>query len=108
MGDRILVQETNLRLRTFTGEQIEMVGEVMVKAEHNEQVVELPLVLVRDREAPSLLGRDWLEQLKLDWNKIQQVTSPNDRVTKNTGSTCRIFLTWARHNKGSAGQVVIV
>ena len=45
----------------------------MVKVEYNEQVVKLPLVLVQDRDASSLLGRDWLEQLKLDWNKIQQV-----------------------------------
>ena len=41
MGDRIQVQETNLRLWTFTGDKIETVGEVMVKVEHNEQVVEL-------------------------------------------------------------------
>ena len=61
------------KFETWAGEQIETVGEVMVKVEYNEQVVKLPLVLVQDRDASSLLGRDWLEQLKLDWNKIQQV-----------------------------------
>ena len=37
--------------------------------EHLEQEEQLPLVVVAG-EGPSLLGRDWLSKLKLDWKTI--------------------------------------
>ncbi len=40
-----------------------------VKVEHREQEEQLPLVVVAG-EGPSLLGRDWLSKLKLDWKTI--------------------------------------
>ena len=40
--------------------------------EHNGQTVTLPLFVTRGA-GPSLLGRNWLEALKLDWQQIFSV-----------------------------------
>ena len=63
------VQPTNVKLCTYTGEEIPLVGRVTVKVQHREQEEQLSLVVVAG-ERPSLLGRDWLSKLKLDWKTI--------------------------------------
>ena len=63
------VQPTNVKLRTYTGEEIPVVGQVTVKVQHWEQEEQLCLVVVAG-EGPSLLSRDWLSKLKLDWKTI--------------------------------------
>ena len=44
-------------------------GRVTVKVQHRGQEELLSLVVVAG-EGPSLLGRDWLSKLKLDWKSI--------------------------------------
>ena len=46
-----------------------MVGELSVKVQCQEQVEQLPLVVAAGN-GPSLLRRDWLAKLKLDWSTI--------------------------------------
>ncbi len=60
------IQPAKLKLRTYTGEEVAVAGRLQVEVKHGSQQVKLPLVLVRG-QGPSLLGRDWLVQLKLDW-----------------------------------------
>ena len=57
------------KLRTYTGEEIPVMGRVTVKVQHRGQEEQLSLVVVAG-EGPSLLGRDWLSKLKLDWKSI--------------------------------------
>ena len=71
------VEKTKVRLQSFTGEQIAIAGEAHVQVEHNGQSARLQLVVVSDSSAPSLLGRDWLEVIRLDWHKIQKVSCPD-------------------------------
>ena len=40
-----------------------------MKVQCKEQVEQLPLVVIAG-DGPSLLGRDWLAKLKLDWSPI--------------------------------------
>ena len=49
-----------------------MVGTADVEVRHNSQTVTLPLIITRG-SGPSLLGRNWLTTLRLDWQKIFQV-----------------------------------
>lgn len=49
-----------------------VLGSTKVKAEHNGQTAELTLV-VTEGTGPSLLGRDWLVALKLNWQEILSV-----------------------------------
>ena len=63
------LQPTSAQLRTYTGESIKVLGCISVKVCHNSQEKCVPLLVVSG-EGPSLLGRDWLEQLKLDWTSV--------------------------------------
>lgn len=60
---------TNLRLRTYTGALVEPAGVAEVVVEHNGQSVLLPLY-VTEQGGPPLLGREWLQHVRLDWNAV--------------------------------------
>ena len=63
------LQKSNTVLRTYSGEQIRVVGNIDVSVKYNTQVVTLPLLVI-EGEGPSLLGRNWLKHIKLDWKSI--------------------------------------
>lgn len=65
----------NLKLRMYGGNSLTVTGKLSVPVEYNAQRKTLPLIVVK---APGgnitpLLGRDWLEELKLDWSCINRV-----------------------------------
>ena len=68
------IRNSTVTLRTYTGEDIKVVGAVQVEVEHQGERKELPLIVVHG-DGHSLLGRDWLAHLKLDWSTIFQVNS---------------------------------
>ena len=63
---------TKVKLRTYTGELIPVLGIATVTVIHHNQSKELEL-LVAAGTGPSLIGRDWLHELKLDWTTIHSV-----------------------------------
>ena len=59
----------------YTGDEIPVVvggGGVDVNIQHNGQCKRLPLIITRG-EGPSLLGRNWLGELRIDWRGIYKV-----------------------------------
>ncbi|KAK0156517.1 hypothetical protein N1851_000186 [Merluccius polli] len=66
------LKETKLSLRSYTGEKIKVAGVADVEVTYAQQVKTLPLVVVKGT-GPSLLGRGWLETLKLKWDEIKHV-----------------------------------
>ena len=69
-GESILeLQTTSVRLQTYTGEAIPVLGVAQVPVEHNGQRLTLPLIVTSGSGSP-LLGRDWLSALRLDWKTI--------------------------------------
>uniref|UniRef100_A0AAQ4NRX0 Gypsy retrotransposon integrase-like protein 1 n=1 Tax=Gasterosteus aculeatus aculeatus TaxID=481459 RepID=A0AAQ4NRX0_GASAC len=66
------IKQTNLLLKSYTGEKIKVVGVAEVEVNYERQVKTLPLVVVKGT-GPSLLGRGWLEALKLKWEEIKNV-----------------------------------
>ena len=66
-GEAPQLEKTSLRLRTYSGEELKVIGRAVVRVGCGGQVVEdLGLVVVGGK-GPSLLGRDWLGKLQLDW-----------------------------------------
>ena len=63
------VLSSNIRLKTYTGERIDVIGELMVNVSHHQQSESLPLIVV-DEEGPPLIGRNWLRRINLDWKTI--------------------------------------
>ena len=60
------------RLRTYTGEEIPVKGEIEVDVCHRDQQKRLTLI-VTEGNGPSLLGRNWLTELRLHWKTTYQV-----------------------------------
>ncbi len=65
---------SRVKLRTYSGESLEVLGQLTVNVCYKNQQQRLPLVVVQGN-GPSLLGRDWLSTLRLDWRELHQVTS---------------------------------
>ena len=63
------LQMSKACLRTYTGEKLKVVGEITVSVSYRQQLQQLSLLVVRG-QGPTLLGRDWLKYLKLDWNQL--------------------------------------
>ena len=77
-----VVNKTKARLSTYMGEAIAVAGTAEVQVEHNGHSVVLPLIITRE-EGPTLLGRNWLSVLKLEWQKISAVRSQPERTLYN-------------------------
>ena len=61
--------KSGLKLKTYTGEMVIPRGVGMVGVNYGIQNFRLPITVV-DGKVPALLGRDWLNHLKLDWNAL--------------------------------------
>ena len=59
-----------MTLCTYSGENLPVLGYVIVNVNHNE----LPLHVVK-RLGPSLFGRNWLEKIKIKWADTNVVSS---------------------------------
>ena len=69
---RPTITPAKVKLRTYTGELIPVLGVATVMVSHHNQSKVLEL-LVAAGTGPSLIGRDWLHELKLDWTTIHSV-----------------------------------
>ena len=57
------------RLRTYTGEEIPVKGEIEVDRDQHKRLT----LIVAEGNGPSLLGRNWLTELRLNWKTTYQV-----------------------------------
>ena len=64
-----LLVDTTTIFKTYSGEKITPEGKLLVCMEHNNQVKDLTLYVVKT-QGPALFGRDWLHQIQLDWKRI--------------------------------------
>ena len=64
------LQKTEVKLKTYTGESIPVIGTVNVHVKHKCQQEVLPVLVVKET-GPNLMGRDWLCKIKVDLGKIQ-------------------------------------
>ena len=61
-----------IKLKAYNGVRIPVYGEVHLPVVYEQQELVLPLTVV-DEDCLPLLGRNWLEQLKLNWCNIFHV-----------------------------------
>ena len=66
---KLPLQSLMVQLRMYTGETISVTGEILVKVQSGRQSHSFPLLIVPG-QGPSLLGRNWLLMLQLDWKNI--------------------------------------
>ena len=74
-GDGQELQKSELKLKTYTGEIVSPEGVGAVEVKYRNQKLESPITVVMGH-MPNLMGRDWLERLKLKWEEVFPVTAP--------------------------------
>ncbi len=65
----LTLSPSGITLHSYSGESIPVVGTVEVRVKYRDQEAILPLLVVKG-EGPSLLGRNWLSELRLNWHEI--------------------------------------
>ena len=71
--------KSNLILKTYTGEVINPEGVANVDVCYKDQYVKNLNLTVVPGNGPSLLGRDWLNSIRLYWHEVNKIStrSPN-------------------------------
>jgi len=66
------LQPSTIDLHTYSGEELKVLGSITVTADYQGQQEEIPF-LVEKGSGASLLGRNWLQKIRLDWQGICQL-----------------------------------
>ena len=78
------LKPAHMKLRTYMGELVKVLGTVDVVVKYEGQENELSILVV-EGSGPSLLGRDWLKEVKLDWKKLFKMNMDEKQVESRLG-----------------------
>ena len=95
-----VLEYSDVVLRTYSGDLLKVMGEVNVEVDYNNQSKVLPLVVV-DGDGPSLMGRNWLKQIKLDWAAVYSCRSECDKVIRSFSNVFKEELGLIRNTKAT-------
>ena len=59
-------------LKTYSRERLTVFGELQTQVQYKDQTKVLNLLVV-EGDDPSLLGRDWLKHIQLNWKQITTI-----------------------------------
>ena len=76
---RVPLEKSQIKLRTYTGETLDVIGQAQVEVTYQNQTANLPIQIVKG-QGPSLFGRNWLRDIKLNWGSIKKINSDLDNV----------------------------
>ena len=68
------LQNTDVTLRNDSGEKVPILGKISVPVKYSSNVEKVLDLVVVQGKRPALFGRDWLSQIRLDWESIFKVT----------------------------------
>ncbi|KAK0070045.1 hypothetical protein Bpfe_000028 [Biomphalaria pfeifferi] len=81
---------TNVRLRTYTGEEILPLGKAIVIVYNQHETKKLPLYILSKGSNP-LLGHDWIRSLKINWSDIKQLITTESCIQENINCLIKEF-----------------
>ncbi len=73
LKDTTSIQPTDIVLRTYLHKELPVLGVIQVDVSYESQNHSLQLVVVKG-EGASLLGRNWLQPIRLNWKAIHSLT----------------------------------
>ncbi|XP_064645931.1 uncharacterized protein K02A2.6-like [Lineus longissimus] len=76
----VQLENSNVKLKSYTGDVIKVCGQFATEVVFKGLRASLPMVVVDHPGKPTLLGRNWLKVLKLDWGEMFAV----DKAPVNT------------------------
>ena len=74
--------DSSLILTTYSGEQLQVAGQMLVHVKYGKQQAQLPLYVVKGN-GPSLMGRDWLQKIRLNWRSIKLAPTADMQSTSS-------------------------
>ena len=83
MQNRPKLKNCPTKLRSYTGERISVLGEFVTDVVyHGVSHSQLPVIVVRG-SAPCLLGRNWLERMRISWSEVHALrVTPLERLKR--------------------------
>jgi predicted aspartyl protease len=100
-NENLVLKESKVILHTYTGERVSPLGILEVTVKYGNQTHPLPL-LVLASTGPNLCGRNWLENIRLDWSNIRRLGKVNlEDVLKRYGRDNRSGAVFRVGNPGS-------
>ena len=99
------LETTTARLRTYTGETIKVIGEANVEVTLDDQREKLSLLIV-DGDVPSLLGRDWLRKLRVNWFQLNQIRH-NEELQSILDNHRSVFKEDLGHIRGTRASIPV-
>ena len=70
---RVPLENTHIELKAYAGHNMPVCGQINVSVSYQEQSGVFPSVVV-DNDGPPLLGRNWLNKIRLNWDEIFAVS----------------------------------
>ena len=75
------LKESKVRLNTYTGEQVKVLGQVETSVKYEDQEGVWPLLVITGK-GPNLIGRNWLQKIKINWNNLFQLKEDKNTSVK--------------------------
>ena len=69
------LQNSHTMLRTYTGEVMPVLGKMAASVKYKSNQPEALELTVVEGDGPTLLGRDWLHRIRLDWKQVGVVSA---------------------------------
>ena len=85
------LQPTQIVLKTYTGEQMQVRGQMTVEVQYQDQLSKSLTLLVVAGNSPSLLGRNWLAHFHLDWKTIASVSTTQEGTPMNPDTLLKCY-----------------
>jgi len=64
------LESTSVVLKTYTGQNLKVLGQLTVDVQYEQQRHSLPLLVVTG-QGPPLFGRNWLANIRLNWHQVR-------------------------------------
>ncbi|KAK3089020.1 hypothetical protein FSP39_000173 [Pinctada imbricata] len=103
---KLKLSESKAKLKTYTGEDMAILGTVAVHVDYESFSGNLHVIVVKGR-GPNLLGRDWLKSLKLNWNEMFAVKSVDKDVDRLLEDYSEIFKDELGAVKGVTAKIYV-
>ena len=106
LRDKVELKSSKAVLSTYTGERISVAGEVMVPVKYQDQQYCLPAIVVKG-PGPNLLGRDWLQVVKLNWQNIFKIQEENPQLQSILDAHGDVFSEGLGTLKGTTAKIYV-
>ena len=100
------LEHTEVILHTYTGEEVKPKRSFVAAVSYEENKFKLPLLVVNGN-SPALLGRNWLDEICLNWPVIKKLTPVNEQLDKVIQSYPHLFEEGLGTLKGVTAKIFV-